>query len=140
MNRREPAYEHRRLSDAQRAAQCSEERQQRQRLPQRGARHQGDPYERHEGPRHSHDAQTLLALKHGEQQRRERHQREEDRTEPGVQLDEGVIPEGEGPAYVEEPEQDRTGQRPSARQLQPQYRHRPYEHGRRQSKPQACSP
>jgi hypothetical protein len=112
---RKPAYEHRRLSDAQRAAQCGEERRQRQRRLQRGARHQGDTYERHEGAGHGCGAESLLAMENGEQRCRERHERQEDRTEPGVQFDEGVIAESEGAANIEEPEQQRTGQGPPSR-------------------------
>jgi hypothetical protein len=98
------------------------------------------PRERQEGPGHGRGAQVFLTVGHGEQQRRQRHQRQQRLAEPGVYPDECVVGKGKRGAEVERAVHQRAGQRPAARQRLPQHHHGRHQHGRGEREPQARSP
>jgi hypothetical protein len=137
---REPAHEHGGLREAERAAECGEQRQGRYRGHERRSRHHHDSGERDERSHDRSRAEALLPLEDREQERRERYDREEDLSKAGVDVDEGLVREAERSTEVERAEDERAGHRPSAWEREPQRGHCRRQHGGREGEPEACAP
>jgi len=140
MDGREVAHEHGRLREAENRAQDGQQRQEGHKLVPGDS---GDGTDARDGEQRSDDspkAQALLALRNGEQQRRQGHESEERLSEPGVDPDEGVVGEREGSAEDERPVEQHADERSPARTRQPEDGHHTREEPRREHEANACAP
>ena len=140
MNGRQAADEHRGLGEAQGAPKRREHREQRQRLTERRARHQYHPAQRESRSRERHEAKALLPLGGREQERHERHEREQDLTEACMQLHQRVVGEGVRGGELHEAEHDRAYESASAREREPQGGHQDQEQRRGKQEAQSGTP
>jgi hypothetical protein len=116
---RKATHDHRRLGEAQSAAQQREHRKQGHRLAHRCARHERDSGQREKRSHDGGGTETLLALQHRKQQGRQRHDREQRLPKAGVNPLEAVVRQREGAPEVQCAEEQGSGERSSARQGEP---------------------
>jgi hypothetical protein len=141
VHRRKAAHDDCRLGKAQSAAEQRKQGKNGYRLAQRRPRHQRDSGQ---GEKRSHDdgggTEALLALQHGKQQGRQRHDREQRLPEAGVNPLETEVRQREGAPEVQCAEDQRSGERSSARQGKPHDHDRGEEQQRGEREAQSCSP
>ena len=75
-----------------------------------------DPDRRERTAGHASDAQALEAVRGREERRRHGHQGQRDRAHPGRCAHEAPVQEGVRPGEPKQPEEDRPGERPAARE------------------------
>ena len=140
MNRWQASHEHRRLAKQSALPSAASTESDRQRVPQRRARHQRHAREGEEGSPERGQSQALLSLGSCEQERHERYEREQDLAEARVQLDERVVGERVRRAELKEAEDESAGECPSAGNRKPQRHHEDRKERRREREAQPRAP
>jgi hypothetical protein len=130
----------RRLRKAQHRAQHRQQRERRHRIASGDARDHADAGDGKEGADEGRKSQTLLALQDGEQQGRQRDEREQRLPEAGVNADERVVGEAERATKDERAVEQNAHERAAARERQPNDGHHGTEKAGREQETQPGAP